>query len=141
MGKKRFEIGSRHSYSGLYGGRYTACVVDRTETTVTFREYWIAEDSGKECHDDRKLKIEVETLAGTDVQVEYVVVWEYRGSKGYVYCIDESEMYDLMTAGEEAVDDFDEWEDDWDEKDYGPSNPWDAPGMKVSDFITDVSYW
>ncbi len=22
-----------------------------------------------------------------------------------------------------------------DEKDYGPSNPWDAPGMKVSDFI------
>ena len=24
------------------------------------------------------------------------------------------------------------------EKDYGPSNPWDAPGMKVSDFIKGV---
>lgn len=27
------------------------------------------------------------------------------------------------------------------EKDYGPSNPWDAPGMKVSDFITGVKFW
>lgn len=26
-------------------------------------------------------------------------------------------------------------------EDYGPSNPWDAPGMKVSDFITGVSYF
>lgn len=25
-----------------------------------------------------------------------------------------------------------------DEEDYGPSNPWDAPGMKVSDFIRGV---
>lgn len=24
------------------------------------------------------------------------------------------------------------------EKDYGPGNPWDAPGMRVSDFITGV---
>lgn len=27
------------------------------------------------------------------------------------------------------------------EKDYGPSNPWDAPGMKISDFITGVCYF
>ena len=42
------------------------------------------------------------------------------------------------------------WTDDWayrrgelipdesgrhSEKDYGPSNPWDAPGMKISDFV------
>ena len=27
------------------------------------------------------------------------------------------------------------------EEDYGPSNPWDAPGMKISDFITGVSYF
>ena len=27
-----------------------------------------------------------------------------------------------------------------DEEDYGPSNPWDAPGMRVSDFITGVCY-
>ncbi|MBO7205321.1 MAG: hypothetical protein J6V08_02760 [Candidatus Methanomethylophilaceae archaeon] len=30
---------------------------------------------------------------------------------------------------------------DDDEKDYGPSNPWDAPGMNVSDFIRGVSYF
>lgn len=28
----------------------------------------------------------------------------------------------------------------YDDRDYGPSNPWDAPGMKVSDFIRGVSY-
>ena len=27
---------------------------------------------------------------------------------------------------------------DRDSRDYGPSNPWDAPGMRVSDFITGV---
>ena len=26
------------------------------------------------------------------------------------------------------------------EEDYGPSNPWDAPGMKVGDFIRGVCY-
>lgn len=30
---------------------------------------------------------------------------------------------------------------DFEEKDYGPSNPWDAPGMKVSDFITGVCFF
>ena len=30
---------------------------------------------------------------------------------------------------------------DRDEKPYGPSNPWDAPGMKLSDFITGVSFF
>lgn len=29
----------------------------------------------------------------------------------------------------------------YDEDDYGPSNPWDAPGMRVSDFITGVRCW
>ena len=30
---------------------------------------------------------------------------------------------------------------DRDERDYSPSNPWDAPGMRVSDFISGVSYF
>ena len=36
---------------------------------------------------------------------------------------------------------YDEYEEDCEmeyEKDYGPSNPWDAPGMKISDFIKGV---
>lgn len=28
-----------------------------------------------------------------------------------------------------------------DDRDYSPSAPWNAPGMKVSDFITGVSYF
>ena len=32
-------------------------------------------------------------------------------------------------------------DDRYEEKDYGPSNPWDAPGMRVSDFITGVTYF
>ena len=48
---------------------------------------------------------------------------------------------------ESVVDDSDEddWGDDWEEddyytpsstaRDYGPSNPWDAPGMSIHDFI------
>jgi hypothetical protein len=27
------------------------------------------------------------------------------------------------------------------DEDYGPSNPWDAPGMRISDFITGVTFW
>lgn len=40
---------------------------------------------------------------------------------------------------------MDDWDEDWDDDeeyvpsaengDYSPSNPWDAPGMKTSDFI------
>lgn len=28
-----------------------------------------------------------------------------------------------------------------DDDDYSPSSPWNAPGMRVSDFITGVSYF
>ena len=137
MEKRQFKIGLICSYSGLYGGQYTAEVISRTDTTVTFREYWIAEDTGKECHTDVTRNVEVKTFEEQNVQVERVQVWEYRGEIGYLYCIDESEIYDLTFGCE----DEEEYFDDWDEKDYGPSNPWDAPGMKVSDFITGVSYW
>ena len=33
----------------------------------------------------------------------------------------------------------DEWEDD--DRDWSPSAPWNAPGMRVSDFITGVRCW
>lgn len=35
-----------------------------------------------------------------------------------------------------------EYQDDYcGHEDYSPSAPWDAPGMKVSDFITGVCYF
>ena len=43
---------------------------------------------------------------------------------------------ELKELSEEDLGDYDCYE-----KDYGPSNPWDAPGMKVSDFITGVCYF
>ena len=35
----------------------------------------------------------------------------------------------------------DDFEEEYEDEDYGPSNPWDAPGMSVSDFIRGVSYF
>ena len=31
--------------------------------------------------------------------------------------------------------DDDDWENDYVERNYSPSNPWDAPGMSIRDFI------
>lgn len=39
---------------------------------------------------------------------------------------------------EELEDDDDEYVRSSSAGDYGPSNPWDAPGMKVSDFLPGV---
>lgn len=36
---------------------------------------------------------------------------------------------------------YDEPDDYYDDRDYSPSNPWDAPGMKISDFISGVRMW
>lgn len=51
-------------------------------------------------------------------------------------CWDEDGNYDAVEDPDNLFR-FDQ--EEYDEKDYGPSNPWDAPGMKVSDFITGVS--
>ena len=52
--------------------------------------------------------------------------------------------FDYINTWLEDADNEDEWDEpDWDDDyvpsatrgDYSPSNPWDAPGMKISDFI------
>ncbi len=55
----------------------------------------------------------------------------------------ESELDEWIAELQRPIDEDEEssWEDDDIENDleyeksYGPSNPWDAPGMKISDFI------
>lgn len=47
----------------------------------------------------------------------------------------ESEEYIEWLCELEAEQSRQEMESDIVEKSYGPSNPWDAPGMSVSDFI------
>lgn len=73
---------------------------------------------------------------------------------GYADLYDEDgNLVDL--TDENWGDEYDDWDDDMDwldpypvrrtrgisstDGDYGPSNPWDAPGMSVSDFISGVS--
>lgn len=51
------------------------------------------------------------------------------------------ELGKAIDGGEDENAEYDYWaDDDFEsrlefEKSYGPLNPWDAPGMKVSDFI------
>ena len=52
---------------------------------------------------------------------------------------------EIVESGE--ANDWDDYEDDWDKYDdydrgsYSPSAPWNAPGMRISDFISGVVYW
>ena len=55
------------------------------------------------------------------------------GSEGFVYKKPEW-TEEWKYYAESLIPDY-RWSD---EKDYGPSNPWDAPGMKISDFIRGV---
>ena len=59
---------------------------------------------------------------------------EYRR---WVSGLDEAEMMcDLMCGSVEEEFEPDEFEEDYDDRDfYSPSCPWNAPGMSVSDFI------
>lgn len=53
-----------------------------------------------------------------------------------IYSIREDDAEDFDA---EEIEDGDDFElEIQDEPDYGPSNPWDAPGMSVSDFIRGV---
>lgn len=101
MSAVRFEIGGKYNRTGLYGGSSTMEVVTRTDSTVTFRESWVSEDSGKLCHSEPKVyPVEVERVG--DVDVERVEIWEYRGSKGYMYAASEDEQWSFIEAAKES---------------------------------------
>ena len=66
--------------------------------------------------------------------------------KGSLITADELKAlgFDYMNDWIEDTSDDDEWEEDWDGEDYvpsstngdySPSNPWDAPGLSIKDFI------
>lgn len=84
---------------------------------------------------------EGESLSDANVQWFKLERSPHSGNE-YVKVIDDNgtncTMYGLPDDYED--DEFDDW-DRYEEKDYGPSNPWDAPGMKISDFITGVQYF
>lgn len=93
MKKFQFEVGYKDWYSGLYGGHNDFEVISRTENTVTFRIYWVSEDTWELCHDDHTYDIQIEESYGC--QIEWVAIWEYRGDIGHQYCIDEDKFEEI----------------------------------------------
>lgn len=110
---------------------------DRKKCKIT--ETWISEDTYRPKRSTETYDIRVDNN-GTEYaknpeydQYEDIGVYYSTGAFNYPY--------------ESVVDDSDEddWGDDWEEddyytpsstaRDYGPSNPWDAPGMSIHDFI------
>lgn len=54
----------------------------------------------------------------------------------------ETEKAHLLLNLEDWEMNFDEPDyAEYDDRDYSPSAPWNAPGMRVSDFISGVRYW
>ena len=83
----------------------------------------------QECNPDAKVCVEAWMNPCANEVKEYVF-----GNDHYVYIGDDLENLDY-----ELNHDEDEDEEDYTPSstngDYSPSNPWDAPGMKMSDFI------
>lgn len=145
----RFEVGSTYSGSSLYGGNTTYKVVSRTANTVSLAESHISEDDYSEVDDgvteypivmQDMYDINYENVVGKQ---EAVVIWEYSGHEGYLFARDSKVGYD-EEYDKEYMDAYEEYEEDVRRRDrtpsstagdYSPSNPWDAPGMSMRDFI------
>lgn len=78
------------------------------------------------CNPDAKVCVEAfMNPAANDVR-EYVL-----GGESYVYIGDDLENLEYELGLYDEEDDYPSST----RGDYSPSNPWDAPGMKMSDFI------
>lgn len=68
---------------------------------------------------------------------------DFIAGRDYLAPCEKDFLFDLLEDYGEEVNPFlpDYMTANDDERDYSPSNPWDAPGMRVSDFIRGVSYF
>ena len=145
----KFEVGQTYSSSGLYGGQLTYKVVSRTGNTVSLAESHISEDDYSEVDDGvTEYPIVMQDMYDDDYknvvgQQESVVIWEYSGHEGYLFARDSKVGHD-EEYDEEYMDAYEEYEEasrrgdrtpSSTAGDYSPSNPWDAPGMSMRDFI------
>lgn len=147
----RFEVGSTYSSSGLYGGDITYKVVRRTANTVSLVESHISEDDGRQIYSGlKKYNIVMQDMYDDDYEnvigkQEAVVIWEYSGHEGYLFARDSKVGYDDEEDQEDTYPDEEDimYDDLADSNytpsstrgDYSPSNPWDAPGMSMRDFL------
>lgn len=99
-------------------------------------KYWFEFGEGESDTDEFISENEIQQMidegkaSGNDV---WDIVAEFR-KRGY-----DEELIEVQT-GTVYVDETDDYEDDDYYKSYSPSNPWDAPGMSVSDFLGGVNY-
>lgn len=74
--------------------------------------------------------------ANHDCLVKEVQEYECEDGKNYVYIADELDYIDEVIIGKRIGDNVNnDYIPSAENGDYSPSNPWDAPGMKMSDFI------
>jgi rubrerythrin len=76
----QFKVGDEFTHSGLYGGTYTSIVKSINGNKLNVETTWTSEDDGSIKRADRIYKITTDGEGN-----ECIVVWEYNGSKGYVY--------------------------------------------------------
>lgn len=121
---------------------FTVTGIAPSRKTCTIVEEWIAEDSGRECSNTEQYMIK------DDGEGEYVTLpgyedhWRLYAVGADNFPLEEmmrqSENDDAELYGENPYSDEDLYDDNYRSSsagDYGPSNPWDAPGMSMSDFI------
>lgn len=63
------------------------------------------------------------------------IIYYVRTDEIYAISDDDVDMSEERHEDAENFEDEDDFGSEIDEPEYGPSNPWDAPGMRPSDFI------
>ena len=117
------------------GHDFTVKSVDRQFAIV--EEKWINEDTFRTKKDTRAWKI---CEDGVSEYIHPKKHEDYRlyASSAFNISLDTGKLTGSETVYEEAFPEEDEEDDRWassTNRDYGPLNPWDAPGMSISDFI------
>ena len=136
-------IPNKKIQKGMQWNRDWHCfeVISRSGNKCKIRESWIAEDTGK----PRK-NVESYIIVDDNGQ-EYVYVegderYARPGSDDYSWWArfyatgaDNYPYYSEEEVKEDEYDDEEDYTPSSTRGDYSPSNPWDAPGMSVRDFI------
>lgn len=113
------------------GHRQEVVLVDPSSMKCKITENWISEDSGRELEHTDIYKIKFD-----DTGTQYAESIKYPGYKLY-----STSAYNYPILEQLANEEAEDYEDEEDytpsatRGDYGPSNPWDAPGMSTRDFI------
>lgn len=101
-------------------------VTDVKGDKVTVKEEWIAEDTYEPVTEYDTCTLKVDRF--NEPYIEFPIT----KSKFY---LQNAFNYDWLIENEEDEDYEDEYTPSSTNRDYGPSNPWDAPGMSIKDFI------